>query len=204
MIDYHCHLDLYKSPMSVYEESKQRKIKILAVTTSPKAYVKAIQHFSDSKEIVVALGFHPELVADRINEKELFIQLMSASRYIGEIGIDGYRQNSRSLSIQASFFHEALLEAEKRGGRILSIHSRGAVKKVLDIIDKTSNANVSILHWFTGSKSELERAVAMHCWFSINPKMCLSKSGQETIKGIPINKLLPETEIGRASCRERV
>ena len=40
MIDFHCHLDLYKNPLAVFDEVKQRNVKVLAVTTSPRAYLK--------------------------------------------------------------------------------------------------------------------------------------------------------------------
>ena len=43
MIDFHCHLDLYKEPMHVFEQAKRKNKYVLAVTTSPKAFVKTSQ-----------------------------------------------------------------------------------------------------------------------------------------------------------------
>ena len=59
MIDFHCHLDLYENPMKVFAEVKKRKTEVLAVTTSPRAYVKTAQYFRESDTVRVALGFHP-------------------------------------------------------------------------------------------------------------------------------------------------
>lgn len=73
MIDFHCHLDLYENPMKVFAEVKKRKTEVLAVTTSPRAYVKTAQYFRESDTVRVALGFHPELVKQRSSEKELFL-----------------------------------------------------------------------------------------------------------------------------------
>ena len=57
MIDFHCHLDLYKNPLAVFEEVKKRKVRVLAVTTSPRAYLKSLQYFGNTDDVNVALGF---------------------------------------------------------------------------------------------------------------------------------------------------
>lgn len=194
MIDYHCHLDLYKNPIAMFEEAKKRKMEILVVTTSPRAYLKTSTYFSGSEKIKVALGFHPELVAERILEKELFMKNINFSNYIGEIGIDGTGKNRSTISVQMDFFQEALCEIEKSSRKILSIHSRGAVKETLKIIDDQVKSSVPILHWFTGNVEEAKWAMSIGCWFSINPKMCYSKSGRELIKILPLSKILPETD----------
>ena len=86
MIDFHCHLDLYKEPMHVFEQAKRKNKYVLAVTTSPKAFVKTSQYFKSAKNIMVALGFHPELVSTRIAEKKLFFDCMDQCLILGEIG----------------------------------------------------------------------------------------------------------------------
>lgn len=194
MIDFHCHLDLYKNPFEVINEVKRRKTEILAVTTSPRAYLKTSQYFKNIDNVRVALGFHPELVKDRQNEIDLFMEQISKCRYIGEVGIDGTNRNRASYSLQKSFFYDALKEAENHNGRIISIHSRCAVNDVLDCIEKSVNKNKPVLHWFTGSVKELQRALSLGCWFSINPKMCCSNVGSDIIMQIPLNRILPETD----------
>ena len=194
MIDFHCHLDLYKNPLAVFDEVKQRNVKVLAVTTSPRAYLKTSQYFNNADNVSVALGLHPELVMDRKNEIDLFMEQISKCRYIGEVGIDGASRNRQSYFEQKTFFYDALIEAEKHHGRIISIHSRCAVKDVLECIEKSLNKNVPIMHWFTGNAKDLQRALSLGCWFSVNPKMCYSKTGRDIIMHIPLNKILPETD----------
>ena len=99
MIDFHCHLDLYKNPLAVFEEVKKRKVRVLAVTTSPRAYLKSLQYFGNTDDVNVALGFHPELVADRRSEIELFMEQLSNCRYIGEVGVDGTARNQYSYTV---------------------------------------------------------------------------------------------------------
>lgn len=205
MIDFHCHLDLYPDPLKIFEEVKSRKEDVLAVTTSPRAYLKTSAYFSGAKNLRVALGFHPELVAERPNEWELFLNSVKNNRYIGEIGIDGSRSFQATLDVQTNFFEDAMAEAEKCKGRIISIHTRDAENRVLTVIERTINLNKPILHWFTGTTREIDWAVELGCWFSINPKMCTSKHGRELISRIPMSRILPETDgpfvrIGNKPC----
>lgn len=194
MIDFHCHLDLYADPMKLFDEVKRRKIEILAVTTSPRAFVKTSQYFRGADNVRVALGFHPELVKQRSSEKELFFEQIRFTRFLGEIGIDGSQRAKQSLSEQIEFFDEVVHTAAVCGGRVLSIHSRGAVKEVLRIIEKYEGECVPILHWFTGSVKDAQKAIKLGCWFSINPQMCLTATGKNIINCIPIDRVLPETD----------
>lgn len=194
MIDFHCHLDLYSDPMKVYTEVIRRKTEVLAVTTSPRAFLKTSQYFSGANNVRVALGFHPELVEQRFSEKGLFFEQMKSVRFLGEIGIDGSRRAKESISMQKSFFREIVHASAAFGGKILSIHSRGAVKDVLQVIEKNKGENIPVLHWFTGSQKDAEKAIELGCWFSVNPNMCFTNTGRKIISCLPLNRVLPETD----------
>lgn len=194
MIDFHCHLDLYPDPMSVFAEAKKRNTEILVVTTSPRAFVKTTQHFKGSQNVRVALGFHPELVSQRSSEKVLFFEQMKSVRFLGEIGIDGSERLKESVPEQKEFFHAVVQNAAISGGKILSIHSRGAVRDVLQILEQNVGSSVPILHWFTGCIKDADRAIELGCWFSINPNMCITSSGKKIIAHIPLDRMLPETD----------
>ena len=51
-----------------------------------------------------------------------------------------------------------------------------------------------IFHWFTGTDAERRRAIENGALFSINRKMLRTKSGQETIKDVPEESILLETD----------
>lgn len=53
------------------------------------------------------------------------------------------------------------------GGRILSIHSRRAASEVLDRLAAVPDAGTPILHWFSGTQRQLDRAIDLGCWFSV-------------------------------------
>lgn len=194
MIDFHCHLDLFPDPQAVLDGVDARGTYVLAVTTTPKAWRGTRKLVGDRKRVQVALGLHPELVAQRHNEVSLLCGLLPEARYVGEIGIDGSMAHRDSLLLQKSVFDRILAECATLGGRIMTIHSRGAASIVLDSLECRPDAGVPILHWFSGTLKELERAVEIGCWFSIGPAMLRSRKGRELAAAMPVDRLLTETD----------
>jgi len=136
MIDTHCHLDLYPKPGPVIAEADKRGMFVIAVTTTPKAFLGNMRMIEGRKRIRVAVGLHPELVAERHREVEDVCQLMAKTKYVGEIGIDGSPPHKSSIKLQTEVFSRFLTRASELGGKILSIHSRGAAALVLDEIER--------------------------------------------------------------------
>ncbi|WP_105374332.1 Qat anti-phage system TatD family nuclease QatD [Neorhizobium huautlense] len=194
MIDIHCHLDLYPNPGRVIAEADARGAFVLAVTTTPKAFLGNVRLTEGRKRIRVAVGLHPELVASRYREVDDVRKFMSQTKYVGEIGIDGSPDYSSSLKLQIEVFSTILKDAEAHGGKILSIHSRGAATAVLDGIEKNLITSIPILHWFSGTRKELDRAIELGCWFSVGPAMLRGRKGRELLALMPRNRLLTETD----------
>ena len=194
MIDFHCHLDLYNDPMSLVKSVAQKNVFTLVVTTSPKAWKVTSRKFSGYKNIEVALGLHPEIVAKKINERDDLIRNIANVDFIGEVGIDGSKRYQNTLMLQKSLFDDILKECEKSEGKIISIHSRKAESDVLNLIQENCVKSKPVLHWFSGTKKEARRALELGCWFSIGPAMLNSNKGYEIVKVLPKNKVVPETD----------
>jgi len=194
MIDFHSHLDLYPNALQLLSEVAKRNIFTLVVTTSPRAWQATSRLFDSYDNIKVALGMHPEMVERKTNEIEMLVSSISKAKFIGEVGLDGSQSFRESLLLQESVLNKVLAECERQGGRIISIHSRGASSRVLDLLEKYPLAGKPILHWFSGTIQEIRRAVAIGCWFSVGPSMMLGKKGRDLIREMPIDKILPETD----------
>jgi TatD DNase family protein len=192
LIDMHCHLDLYKKPHIVVDESKQKKFYILSVTTTPKAWSITNRLALPNKRIRTALGFYPQLISDRFQEIELFESLIPQTKYIGEICLDGGNDYKKSFHLQVEIFRRILNALKNHGGKIMSIHSRDSVSFVLDELRKTEG--ISILHWFSGNKNDLDKAIQQGCWFSVGPSMINTKKGRAMIYLMPKDKVLTETD----------
>ena len=74
----------------------------------------------------------------------------------------------------------------------MSIHSRASATSVLDELKGIDGTPV--LHWFTGTKNQLNRAIDMGCWFSVGPAMLKTKKGVELVSIIPRDRILTETD----------
>ena len=194
MIDLHCHVDLYENPQAVLERADASGIYVLSVTTTPKAWCGTNNLGKKYKRVRTSLGLHPQLVEDRYQELSLFERLLPEVQYVGEIGLDKGRHYKATFDRQEIVFTRILEMCSKSGGKILSIHSTYAVNEVLDHLERFPQAGPPIMHWFTGSLSQLQRAVALGCWFSVGPKMILSKKGRDIVLNIPLDKLLLETD----------
>lgn len=194
MIDFHCHLDLYQNSLALLPKVAERNIFTLVVTTSPRAWVKTSQIFAGYNNIKVAVGLHPEIVAKKANEEALLISFIPKSRFIGEVGIDGSSRYKETIPMQESIFYKVLIECEKCGGKIISIHSRNAASRVLDLVEKTCKNSTPVLHWFSGTIREAHRAVALGCWFSVGPAMVSGEKGRALLQELPLKRILPETD----------
>lgn len=194
MIDFHTHLDLYTNPVEIAAETNRVNIFTLAVTTSPRAWQATSRYFSHLRNIQVALGLHPEIVSEKAVELSIILDNISSTRFIGEIGLDGSPKHRSTYALQIKIFEEILRNCSKIGGRILSIHSRSAASDVVSLISKYSNAGKPVLHWYSGSQTDLNKAIDCDCWFSVGPSMIKSKSGRALVAKMPRNRILPESD----------
>lgn len=194
MIDFHCHIDLYRDPRAVLAEAEARGVYILAVTTTPKAWKGNRKLIGDRQRVRIGLGLHPELVAERHSEIALWEHFLHETKYVGEVGLDGSPAYRASWDLQQKTLSRILRACAGAGGRVISLHSRRAATAVLDAIEAEPQAGIPILHWFTGSQRELERAIGLGCWFSVGPAMLRSEAGRRTAAAMPSDRLLTETD----------
>ncbi|RWR05304.1 Qat anti-phage system TatD family nuclease QatD [Paenirhodobacter populi] len=199
MIDLHCHLDLFPRPEMVVREVEAAKIYLLSVTTTPKAFPKTAQLPGRVSRIRTALGLHPQLAHERHEEVGLFCRLISETRYVGEVGLDGGDEFARHLVLQKDVFNRLLRACSDAGGRFLSIHSRHASGEVLEALAAHPGCGTPILHWFSGPMRDAERAVAMGAWFSVGLPMLRSKRAGTLLSKIPRERILTETDAPFAS-----
>ena len=75
----------------------------------------------------------------------------------------------------------------------MTVHSRRAEKEVISLIGNRFPGKV-ILHWYSGSISDLEKAVSYGFYFSVNSAMIQSQNGINIIKNIPNERLLLESD----------
>jgi len=196
LVDLHCHLDLFPDPAAAVSAAEMAEIYTLTVTTTPQAWPRNYEFTHQTKYVRAALGLHPQVVAQRAAEINLWEEYLPQARYVGEVGLDAGPRYYSSFDLQKQVFTRVLQRCSEVGGKILSVHSVRSAPLVLDLIEShlPRERGQVVLHWFTGSKSELRRAIDLGCHFSINSAMMKNDRGRDLIKAIPDNRLLTETD----------
>ena len=190
LFDTHFHLDLQKDRAAAIRQIEEQRIYTIAVTNLPDLYRKEKTEVA-SKYIRYALGFHPELVHQFPSQIPLMWELLPEARYIGEVGLDFVDASFREE--QEAFFSELVERCRYDRSKIITIHSRKAVKQVLDIVG-TNFRFKAILHWFSGSKEKLIKAIEAGFYISVNSAMIKSIKFQDLLSLIPSERLLLETD----------
>jgi TatD DNase family protein len=138
--------------------------------------------------IVWGLGIHPTSYRDLAAfDADVFARLVDRFAIVGEVGLD-FRGGRR----QSEVFREVLRVTSGRPV-LLSIHSTGMVGEVLDALAAHTQAG-PILHWFVGSSADVERALALGCYFSVNGAMTDAQ-----IELLPRDRTLCETDFPAAT-----
>ena len=194
MMDFHAHIDLYPNPESLVEAIKKAGIYTLSVTTTPSAFLETKRMAKGCPRIRTGLGLHPEVAASRIGELSLFDRLISETAYVGEIGLDGSKHHKGSLAIQRKAFTHILDTCEHAGGRVLSIHSRSAAAEVVEHLGERAKSCLPILHWFSGSMSDLAKAKKLDAWFSVGPAMLQTEVQRKKVAAMPKDRILLESD----------
>lgn len=196
LVDFHCHLDLYPDHSAAVREADAAGVFTLAVTTTPRAWPRNHELAQRTKHVRAALGLHPQLVAERESEVDLWDQYLSQTRYVGEVGLDAGPRFFKSLDAQKRVFQHVLRRCAQAGNKIITVHSIRSTKVVLDHVEEhlPPGRGKIVLHWFTGTKSEAKRALDLGCFFSINAAMLDNEKHAPMVQVIPLDRMLTETD----------
>ncbi|WP_419486798.1 Qat anti-phage system TatD family nuclease QatD [Chryseobacterium bernardetii] len=192
IIDTHCHIDLYQTPEKVIQECIDTNMMVISMTNLPSHFEMGYPHFRNLKKIRLALGMHPLYAEVHKKEFGLFLKNLYKTSYIGEVGLDFSKEGYATKNIQIESFTK-ILENISGKNKILSIHSRGAEKEVLELLKKY-NIRSAIFHWYSGTLKFIDEIINEGYYFSINPVMTKSEKGKKIIEKIPITNLLTETD----------
>ena len=203
--DAHVHANLMDSPLNVVRSSHDAGLAFFACGVTPHDYLELVPQLTQDN-IRVGLGAHPWYISDeRVTQKdiELLLELMEQTSYLGEIGLDFSSRycvdGLQDLQVKAftMICERAANLSRNDKPRVLSMHTVRSVDAVLDILEQTGAAQecVPIIHWFSGSSEELQRAIKLGCWFSVGEMSLKTKRGREYAKVYPKDKLLTETDL---------
>ena len=203
IIDSHCHL-LHKNNEKSLDEiiahaQKNGVEKLLNISTCENEFIPILKISDNNKNIYSTLGIHPHESDNMTTEIKNKITKLSSNKKvigIGETGLDFYYENSnRRNQIKSFIMH---IEIAQDLNLPLIIHMRSAENEMIDIIKKYIKKKdfSGVIHCFTGSTEFMQKLLPYNFLFSISGIVTFKNSTElrETVKMIPINKILVETD----------
>lgn len=197
LVDAHNHLELYKDNISkALKIINNKKIWTLACSMNKKDYLWLKEISKDQPFIIPCYGIHPWNISpelEDLKDKEEIIMFIKESPIIGEIGLDFFwTEDKNNYPIQIEIL-EFFFKYAKKYEKIVNLHTKGAEKEVLNLLQKY-NLNTPIIHWYSGPLDLIDEYLKLDCYFTISVDITKSKTSQQLVSMLPINKLLTETD----------
>lgn len=197
LFDSHIHLSdsAYDEDLNyIIKGMEHMKIKACCVSMDFLNSKKTLEISKQSELIFPFIGIHPECANDDLDEMINLIQdNIDIISGIGEIGLDPtYIQSDDDKKNQFRVF-ESLLSVAEKYQKPISIHSRKSIDDIFEIMTsyKTKHA---LLHWFDGSKKQLQKAMDMDFFVSYGPVMIYANDKQTLLTKTNEEKILVETD----------
>jgi len=196
LVDAHCHVDLLPKWQETLELLESRQQFTFAVTTTPRAWQVEREMVREYRYVRVGIGLHPQVVHDRVSELVALERGIPESPFVGEVGLDGSPAHRGSIAQQTKVLQRVFSVCNEVGGRTLSLHSLRAATAVLDLIEssRVHERNTLIFHWFTGSMTELRRALDLGAIISVNADLLSTARGQSIARAAGPSRTLTETD----------
>jgi len=197
LYDSHIHLSdpYYQSDLDyTINGMKNMKIKACCVSVNTETSKKTLEIGQKSKLILPFIGIHPENTDDDLElMTELIIENQQLISGIGEIGLDPTYAKSDEDTKQQIHFFETFLSLAEKFQKPISIHSRKSLDNIFSIMT-SYDIKRALLHWFDGSKKQLQKAMDMNYFVSYGPVMIYANDKQTLLYKTTETKILVETD----------
>ena len=200
-VDSHCHLDRLKEADSaldkIVEQASAAGVEhMLCVAVSVKDFDPMREKVSQFKNVSMSCGVHPLHQDDACDYDTLFRYAKREDVVaVGETGLDyHYSADTKEVQLQSFIDHIKVANTVKKP---LIIHTRAAQKDTLQLLGEHYEEDTgAVLHCFTESLEMAQAAIDMGIYISISGIVTFNsaKELQETVKHIPLDKLLIETD----------
>jgi TatD DNase family protein len=201
LFDSHIHLtdDEYSNYIpQILNNLRALNIRACSVTVDIETSLRSLELFNNSTRDVITqfIGIHPEFVetVDLMKFIEIFRNNIDLIDGIGEIGLDPtyLHYKGGTYDKQKEVFNILLSIAEKNK-KPVSIHSRKSLPDILETL-KTYNLGGVLLHWFAGSKKQLNQSMDMGLYVGYGPVLVYSDEMKMLLRNSRKDRILVETD----------
>ena len=201
IIDSHCHLDydpLVNNIDQVLINAKKNNIsKLLTIGTSLESSKKILEIVEKYENIYGAIGIHPNLTTNNLNDLNELINIKKKSKKIiafGETGLDYFYKRSEKKDQLYSFEKHIEFAISERIPVI--IHTRDADEDTISIVKQYYRKTKFLIHCFTGNLDFAKNLLDLECLISFSGIITFKKSTdlRNVVKFVPMENMLIETD----------
>ncbi|MBL6784788.1 MAG: TatD family hydrolase [Rickettsiales bacterium] len=203
LVDSHCHLNfqqLKSNLPQILANASDANVKyMLSICTKINEFVDILSIAESSNNISCSIGIHPNdaktFTDDDLNFMNEKIRHQKVVA-IGETGLDYFYENTEKAQQQKSF--QAHIELAQNHQLPIIIHTREAEKDTSDMLYNSMKFKdfTGVMHCFTSSYDLAKKALDLGMYISISGIATFKNADdlRETIKKIPLDRLLIETD----------
>lgn len=194
LVDAHAHIDWYTEDLpEALEQMERHGILTMAVAMDVPSYLKTIEIARSSSLIIPTFGIHPweaARYADRLHELDDFLE---RTPVIGEAGLDFRYVKDASLYPGQVRVFEYQCEWARRLSRPMNLHTRGAEREVLEMLNRFEIRG-SVIHWYGGPVDLIEAYLAAGCYFTVGIDLLDPRKQPGIAEILPLDRILLETD----------
>lgn len=199
IIDFHTHLDFYKSA-DLDEQLQNFSGTIISASTDEKSFLKNCEITASAPSncrIIPTFGIHPNaadenaVLIDDLETVARFESYLDRSLLIGEIGMD-FCWSKSSKENQEKVFR-CFLEYCNKTGKACVIHTKDAEQEVCDILTDYPKAR-PVIHWYDGPENIYREFIQRGYPQTFGVEAIRSPHLQSLLRLTPPELLLAETD----------
>jgi len=191
-IDSHAHLDKYHELEPVLDEIRKDQIITISNSMDIPSYKRNLEIANHCEIVVPTFGIHPWNASQYVESITELTKYIDQSPMLGEVGLDHYFIKDSTKFIDQQIIFEFFLKAALNQDKILNIHTKGAEKQVLQLLDQYKIKN-AIIHWYSGPFDIFEELVSRKYFFTIGASVFNSKHIQKIAKRLRNSAILLTT-----------
>jgi TatD DNase family protein len=170
------------------------KIKACCVSMDYDNSLQTLELAKKSNLILPFIGIHPECANEELeNISKLIEDNHDYISGIGEIGLDPTYVKKNEDRVKQNHVFETLLSLAEKFDKPVSIHSRKSLDNVFEIMTSYDTKH-ALLHWFDGSKKQLQKAMDLGFFVSYGPVMIYANDKQTLLSKTDESQILVETD----------
>jgi TatD DNase family protein len=193
-IDAHAHLDKYGESLdSALREIEEHSILTIANSMDLESYRDNLAIARRSEWVVPTFGIHPRNAARNLAALSKMRAAIEKTPMIGEIGLDFHWVEDASQYPAQVKVLEYFLAAAREQKKIVNLHTKGAERQILDLLERYDIAR-AIIHWYSGPLDILDALIDYGAYFTIGVETLYSDHIRKIARAIPLRSMLTETD----------